>query len=91
LPARSLAHKHLTRLYEDRLELELERGSLLSVERDSAVPVRYSLDEQRGVHTTRFDGRGYDPWLDYIRGQALVVLAAGRRDSDGELVTAYKY
>lgn len=92
LLARPLAHKYLTpHQYEDQQQLELEYGSHLSVERTTAVPVRYGFDEQRGVFTTRYDGRGTDEWLDYIRGQALVVLEGGRRYTDGETVTAYKY
>jgi len=92
LLARPLAHKYLTPYqYADELVLALDHGSQLGVEQDTAVPVRYSLDEQRGLTYTRYGGRSHDPWLDYIRGQALVVLAGGRSYADGELVTAYKY
>ena len=91
LLARPLAHKYLhPHLYEDRLQLELACGSQLHVERDMAVPVRYSFDRQRGVDYTRFDGTIQEPWVEYSRGQALVVLEGGRRYADNEVVTAIK-
>jgi molybdopterin biosynthesis enzyme len=92
LLARPLAHKYLTpHQYDDNLELMLEYGSQLNFERDTVVPVRYSFDRERGVDYTRFNGRRHDAWLDYIRGQALVVLEGGRQYKDGEIVTAIKY
>ena len=78
-------------LYEDTLPLELACGSQLRVERDTAVPVRYSFDLQRGIDYTRFSGEVQEPWLEYSRGQALVVLEGGRRYADDEVVTAHRY
>ena len=92
LCVRPLAHKYLTpQLFSSTLELQLENGSRLEYERDTVVPVRYGFDRERGCHTTRFSGRQHDPWLDFIRGQALVVLEGGRRYADGDWVTARLY
>ncbi|MBN2081758.1 hypothetical protein JW859_06050 [bacterium] len=92
LLARPLSHKYLTpHHYEDQIELALDNGSRLSVNRDTVIPVRYSFDRMREKHYTRFSGLRHDPWLEFIRGQALVVLQEGRRYEDGEPVTAYRY
>jgi molybdopterin biosynthesis enzyme len=92
LMVRPLAHKYLIPpLYSSTLELELEHGSRLQVERTTVAPIRFGLDRERGVHTTRYSGRQHDPWLDYIRGQALLVLEGGRRYSDGERATVHLY
>jgi len=90
--ARPLAHKYLTpHHYEDQIELLLDSGLRLAVERDTVVPVRYSFDRMREKHYTRYSGQRHDPWLEFIRGQALVALEGGRRYEDGEPVTAYRY
>lgn len=92
LLVRPLAHKYLTpHLYSSTLELELEHGSRLSVDETTVAPVRFGLDRERGVYTTRYSGRQHDPWLDFIRGQALLVLEGGRRYNDGEQATVHLY
>jgi molybdopterin biosynthesis enzyme len=92
LIARPMAHKYLTPyLYADQLSVALTHGSQLNVEVDTAVPVRISFDEGLGKHVTHYQGRPRDPWLDYTRGQALVLLEAGRSYADDEVVTAYRY
>jgi hypothetical protein len=92
LLVRPLAHRYLTPTqYSATLELELEYGARLSVEQDTAIPVRYGPGPDGKGLSTRFSGKVRDPWLDYIRGQALVVLEGGRQYSDGERVTAYTY
>jgi len=92
LLVRPLLHKYLIpQQYEDHIELRLENGSRLRVERDTAVPVRYGFDRNAAVFTTRYSGRPAEDWLDYIRGQALLVLEGGRSYSDGEVVTAHRY
>lgn len=92
LIVRPMAHKYLTPyLYADQLPVTLTHGSQLNVEVDAAVPVRISFDEVLGKHVTHYQGRPRDPWLDYTRGQALVLLEAGRSYADDEVVTAYRY
>ena len=92
LMVRPLAHKYLIpHLYNSTLELELEHGSRLEVDRTMVAPIRFGLDRDRGIYTTRYSGRQHDPWLDYIRGQALLVLEGGRRYSDGERATVHLY
>ena len=92
LLVRPLAHKYLTpHLYNSTIELVLERGAELGVAQDTAVPVRFGFDRQREAFCTRYAGQRYDPWLDWIRGQAVVVLEAGKRYEDGERVTAHLY
>ena len=89
---RPLAHKYLTpRNFSDCVTLELERGSQLYVEQDTVVPVRYGHNRSRDTNVTRFSGRGGDEWMEYIAGQALVVLQGRRRYSDGESVRGYVY
>jgi len=92
LLVRPLAHRYLTpNQYAATIELELEYGGRIGVERDTAVPVRFGSSPDGTGLSTRFSGRVRDPWLDYIRGQALVVLEGGRQYADGERVTAYTY
>ncbi len=92
LLVRPLAHRYLTpNQYSGTVELELEHGSRLAVERDTAVPVRFGTSQDGRALSTRFSGRVRDPWQDYARGQALVVLEAGRQYADGEIVSAHLY
>lgn len=92
LLVRPLAHRYLTPIqYCGEIELELENGGRLSVERDTAMPVRYGFSPNGTGLSTRFSGRVRDPWQDYVRGQALIVLEGGRQYADGERVTAYTY
>ena len=77
--------------YRAEIELELENGSSLKEERNRAVPVRFGFDRERNAYTSRYSGHSRDPWLDYIRGQALVVLEAGREYADWERVPATLY
>ena len=92
LLVRPLLHKYLIpQQYEDRFDLRLENGSRLRADHDTAVPVRFGFDRNDEIFTTRYSGRPAEDWLDFIRGQALIVLEAGRSYSDGETVKAYRY
>jgi molybdopterin biosynthesis enzyme len=92
LAVRPLAHKYVTPLhFTGELGLQLENGSKLSGPVTRAVPVRFGWDDAAGCYSTRFSGNLREPWLDFIHGQALVVLAGGREYQDGETVPAYLY
>jgi molybdopterin biosynthesis enzyme len=91
--ARPLIHKHNPPVgYSPELPIALEYGSQLRPERDLAVPVRYGYSSEFGMQSTRYRGqRGRDPWLDIARGQAFIVLEAGREYNDGEVVRGFPY
>ena len=92
LAVRPLAHKYVTPLhFTGVIDLRLEQGSKLGAPVNRAVPVRFGWDENTGCFSTRFDGNIRKPWLDFIRGQALVLLEGGREYGDGELVQAFLY
>jgi molybdopterin biosynthesis enzyme len=89
---RPLVLKHLTPAnYSPTVDIVLEQGSHLTAERPSALPVRFGFDPARNAFATRFSGRIHDPWMDYVRGQALILVEAGQRFVDGEVVSAYTY
>jgi len=90
--ARPLALKyHTAANYTPTVSVVLEQGSRVRADRPSALPVRFGLDPARNAFATRFSGRIHDPWMDYVRGQALILVEPGRRYVDGELVSAYAY
>lgn len=89
---RPLSHKYLRpRNYQSTDMVVLEQGSKIRVQRDSVRPIRYRRDRDSGRLTTRFAGQLGDPWLDYIRGQALLPLEANREYMDGEEVEVLIY
>jgi molybdopterin biosynthesis enzyme len=91
--ARPLIHKHNPPVgYSPEIPLALENGSQLRPDRDRAVAVRYGYSPEYGMQATRYSGqRGRDPWLDIARGQAFIVLEAGREYHDGEIVRGFPY
>jgi molybdopterin biosynthesis enzyme len=92
LLVRPLAHKYLTpHHYSCEVDLVLERGSQLQTTQDTAVPVRFGFSQDRQAYATHYAGQQQDPWLDFVRGQALVVLERDRQYKDGETVTAHTY
>jgi molybdopterin biosynthesis enzyme len=92
LAVRPLAHKYVTPLhFTGVLDLRLEHGSELGGPVTRAVPVRFGWDEEGSCYSSRFGGRLREPWLDFIHGQALVLLEGGREYADGESVTAHLY
>jgi molybdopterin biosynthesis enzyme len=95
---RPLLHKYLSPLhFEGELPLALEFGSRLRFEHNTAVGLRYGYSKERHGFFTRYSGpwrgqgREPDPWLEYIRGQALAVFEGGREYADGEVITVYPY
>ena len=89
---RPLSHKYLRpRNFQSTERVTLEQGSRISVERDCVRPIRYRRDRDTGQLTTRYAGQEGDPWLDYIRGQALLPLEMGRSYVDGEEVEVLIY
>ncbi len=89
---RPLSHKYLRpRNFQSTEQVVLEQGSRISVERDCLRPIRYRRDRETGRLTTRYAGQEGDPWLDYIRGQALLPVEAGREYGDGEEVEVLIY
>lgn len=90
---RPLAHKYNPPLhFSGEVSLALENGSQLHADQDSIVPVRYGWSQEYGMQGTRYSGqRGGDPWLAYVRGQALIQLEGGRQYRSGEVVRAFTY
>ncbi len=90
--ARPLAHKYLLPTnYSGTVEVVLDCASRIRVEQPLALPIRYGWDAERGAFCSRFTGRVHDPWMDYIRGQALVVFEPGAPYADGDMFTGYAY
>lgn len=90
---RPLAHKYNPPLhFSSELTLALESGDEVRVSRDTIAPVRFGFSQDYGMLGTRYSGpRGGDPWLQYIRGQALAVFEAGRQYRRGETIRAVAY
>jgi molybdopterin biosynthesis enzyme len=90
---RPLAHKYNTPVnFLDEMPLALESGSQLRVERDTLAAVRLGWSQEYEMLGTRYNGsRRGDPWLNYVRGQALAFIEAGREYRDGDVVRAFPY
>ena len=89
---RPLSHKYLRpRNFQSTEIVVLENGSRIQTERDSLRAIRYRRDRESGRLATRYAGQEGDPWLDYIRGQALLPIEGGRQYSDGEEVEVLIY
>lgn len=90
--ARPLAHKYLLPTnYSPTVEIVLDCASRISVPQPMALPIRYGWDSERQAFCSRFSGRVHDPWMDYIRGQALVVFQPEAPYADGDIFTGYAY
>ena len=90
--ARPLAHKYLQPAnFSAQVDVVLEYGSRIAPPSPAALPIRFGYDAEKGMLCTRFGGRVHDPWLDYIRGQALLIADPAYPFSDGEVVAAYAY
>jgi molybdopterin biosynthesis enzyme len=90
--ARPLAHKYLLPTnYSGTVEVVLDCASRIRVEHPLALPIRYGWDAERGAYCSRFTGRVHDPWVDFIRGQALVVFEPDAPYADGDIFTGYAY
>jgi molybdopterin biosynthesis enzyme len=90
--ARPLAHKYLQPTnFTPLVDVALEYGSRILPPGPAALPVRFGYDAERGMLCTRFGGRVHDPWLDYIRGQALLIADPAYPFADGEVVATYTY
>lgn len=90
--ARPLAHKYLLPTnYSGTVDVILDCASRIRVERPTALPIRYGWDAERGAFCSRFTGRVHDLWMDYIRGQALVVFDPAAPYADGDVFTGYAY
>jgi molybdopterin biosynthesis enzyme len=89
---RPLAHKYLLPTnYSPTVDIVLDCASRINVAQPMALPIRYGWDNERGAFCSRFSGRVHDPWMDYIRGQALVVFQPGAPYADGDIFTGYAY
>ena len=92
LIVRPLTHHSLTPPnFADTVMVGLDRGSEICQDRTMVYPVRFDYDRNKAGYRTSFDGRLGDEWLEYSRGQALIVAEAGRRFSNGEVVEAFLY
>jgi molybdopterin biosynthesis enzyme len=92
LAVRPLAHKYLTPVnFAGTVQLRLDNGSQIRGERTRVAPVRFGWDDAAGCYATRFTGEVREPWMDFIRAQALIVLEGGRDYNDGEFITAHTY
>lgn len=90
--ARPLAHKYLLPTnYSPTVDIVLDCASRINVAQPTALPIRYGWDSERGAFCSRFSGRVHDPWMDYIRGQALVVFQPDAPYADGDIFTGYAY